>query len=114
MATRIAVDFNDVEPDGSMDALTDHADGVVGPGLPVVLHDADGNVCVARVLSVVNNLVRLEVKWDRWNKVNTLLDALEDSIDAVKAHGAAFDTLFERPLTEAQSPRPHKKLKIPA
>lgn len=96
MTTTIDVDFNDVEQNGQMVVLTKYADGPVQVGARVILREGDENIVQGRVVSIVNDLATLEVDWGSWNRVNTLPDALDDAIEAVKQAVDSFDHLFER------------------
>jgi hypothetical protein len=95
MTTKINVDFNSVQPDGRVHALTSHAEGVVLAGALVILADGDGNVVQARVLSILNDLVTLEVDWATWNRVNTLFDSLDVLIERIGGASASLNDLFE-------------------
>jgi len=102
--TRIAVDFNDFEPDGRLTALVDDADGPILLGDRVVLGDSDGNRCQAAVDEIQDNgVVFLEMDWSSWNRVNTLLDVLSEAVAAVR--GFRPDEPFDPTPTGLDLPR---------
>lgn len=66
---RIHVDFNGIQEDGRITALTRHADdpSAVRPGALVVLWDEDGNTAQGRVVEVGDrDLVHIDVLLDTW------------------------------------------------
>jgi hypothetical protein len=84
--TSIHVDFNDFDEAGRLTALADDAHGPVIPGQAVILRDGDGNQCQADVVGVTaSGVVFCEIRWNTWNKVNTLLDALKQLADEATA-----------------------------
>ncbi len=115
MATTIGVDFNDVETDGRMTCLSEYAEESVHTGDVVILRDGDGNVTKGHVLSLVNDLVEIDVDWGSWNKVNTLLDALEALSAAARGEAVSLDHMFEaRPTGLSPKDAPEPKVKITA
>lgn len=98
-----------------MAVLAAHADGPLHSGMTVILREGDESVVQARVVKIVNGLASLDVNWKSWNHVNTLMDALEASLEAVRQTTATLDHLFERrPTGYDPDDLPEQKVEIPA
>lgn len=61
--TRIWVDFNDRELDGSVPAMARNANGPVAVGDQIVAFDDDGNTCRAVIVDSYDGFLSLAVSW---------------------------------------------------